>query len=171
MSRQERVDQGSREPLKSRAEYPYHWDADDFVSRRELLRLAVLTSGALFAATVAIAVRGAFGNSSSGSRTLIANASDVPAGSVKYFDYPKKGDQAMLINVPGLGFVAYSQKCTHLSCAVRYERDKDRLYCPCHNGVYSVTTGDPTAGPPQRRLPQILLERDGDRIFARKEQA
>jgi len=28
-----------------RAEFPYHWDADDFVSRRELLRLAVMTSG------------------------------------------------------------------------------------------------------------------------------
>ncbi len=171
MSGQPHLDHRSRESLKSRAEYPYHWDADDFVSRRELLRLAVLTSGALFAATIAIAVRGAFGNASSGTRTLIANAGDVPPGSVKYFDYPGKGDQAMLINVPGLGFVAYSQKCTHLSCAVRYERDNDRLHCPCHNGVFSVTTGDPTAGPPQRRLPQILLERDGDRIFARKEQA
>ena len=32
-------------PGRWRATFPYHWDADDLVSRRELLRFAVLASG------------------------------------------------------------------------------------------------------------------------------
>ena len=31
-----------------RAEFPYHWDADDLVSRRRFLQFTVYTSGALF---------------------------------------------------------------------------------------------------------------------------
>jgi len=156
----------SSEPRGPREEFPYHWDADEFVARRELLRLAVLTSGALFAATVAIAVRGAFGGTTHVERKAIIKASEVPPGTAHYFNYPGKEDQAVLINIPGQGFVAYSQKCTHLSCAVRYEANRGRLFCPCHDGVYSLTTGDPTAGPPQRRLPRILLEQRGDTLFA-----
>jgi nitrite reductase/ring-hydroxylating ferredoxin subunit len=156
----------SREPSEARREFPYHWDADEFVARRELLRLAVLTSGALFAATVAIAVRGAFGGKTHAERQEIAKASDVPPGTAHYFNYPTKDDQAVLVNIPGQGFVAYSQKCTHLSCAVRYEAGRNRLFCPCHEGVFSLSTGDPTAGPPQRRLPRILLDQRGDTLFA-----
>jgi nitrite reductase/ring-hydroxylating ferredoxin subunit len=156
----------SREPQEARAEFPYHWDADELVARRELLRLAVLTSGALFAATVAIAVRGAFGGKTHVERREIIKVSDVPPGTAHYFNYPGKDDQAVLVNIPGQGFVAYSQKCTHLSCAVRYEADRGRLFCPCHEGVFSLTTGDPTAGPPQRRLPRILIEQRGDTLFA-----
>jgi len=37
-------------PGRWRSEFPYQWDADDLVSRRELLHFAVLTSGALFGA-------------------------------------------------------------------------------------------------------------------------
>jgi hypothetical protein len=39
-----------------RDEFPYHWDADDLVSRRELLQFAVYASGALFASTAVLAV-------------------------------------------------------------------------------------------------------------------
>ena len=160
----------SREPQDSRREFPYHWDADDLVARRELLRLAVLTSGALFAATVAIAVRGAFGGKTHVERKAIIKASDVPPGTAHYFNYPGSEDQAVLINIPGQGFVAYSQKCTHLSCAVRYEADRGRLFCPCHDGVFSIATGDPTAGPPQRRLPRIVLEQQGGTLYATERQ-
>jgi len=52
-----RTDRGlnsrSHEPLETRSEFPYHWDVDEFTTRRDLLRMAVLTSGAIFAATVA----------------------------------------------------------------------------------------------------------------------
>jgi Rieske Fe-S protein len=111
---------------------------------------------------VAIAVRGAFGGKTHVERKAIIKASEVPPGTAHYFNYPGSEDQAVLINIPGQGFVAYSQKCTHLSCAVFYQKDEQRLYCPCHEGIFSVADGEPVAGPPQRRLPRIRLEqRDG----------
>ena len=59
-------------------------------------------------------------------------------------------------------FVAYGQKCTHLSCAVVPEPEQKRFHCPCHDGSFDLATGRPLAGPPRRPLPRILLEiRDG----------
>src|SRR5262249_7034171 len=141
-----------------RAEFPYHWDADDLVSRRQLLRFAVFTSGALFASTAAIAILGALRGVRRTSPLPIARATDVQPGRAVYFEYPEPGEQAMLLRLAGARFVAYSQKCTHLSCSVYYQADRDRLYCPCHEGVFNPATGDPVAGPPQRRLEQIQLQ-------------
>lgn len=63
-------------------------------------------------------------------------------------------------------YVAYSQKCTHLSCPVIPDPAAERIRCPCHEGLYDLRTGDAIAGPPKRPLPRITLEvRDG-RILA-----
>ncbi|MGH2352660.1 MAG: Rieske 2Fe-2S domain-containing protein, partial [Chloroflexota bacterium] len=96
----------------------------------------------------------------------VAGAAEVPPGEALYFRYPAPDDQAMLLHLPEGQFVAYSQQCTHLSCAVYYQPERDRLYCPCHEGVFNPLTGDPIAGPPVRRLPQIRLRRDGDVLYA-----
>jgi len=150
-------------------EFPYRWDADELVGRRELLRLAVLTSGALFAGTAALAVLGRIVNRRRGSPRPVARPADVPEGTAFYFEYPNKGDQAMLLHLPGGRFVAYSQKCTHLSCAVYYQPDRGRLFCPCHDGVFDPATGEPVAGPPQRRLPRIELRQENGLLVAVEE--
>jgi nitrite reductase/ring-hydroxylating ferredoxin subunit len=149
-----------------RGEFPYHWDADDLVSRRELLQFAVYASGALFASTAVLAVLGAVRGPRRSQTQQVARVSDVPEGAAVYFTYPEADDQAMLLHLPGGRFVAYSQRCTHLSCAVYYQPDLERLYCPCHEGVFSPQTGDPVAGPPQRRLERITLRQDGDMLYA-----
>ncbi len=148
------------------AEFPYHWDADDLVSRRQLLQFAVYTSGALFASTALLALLGLIERPRSATTQPIARVNEVPEGQAFYFHYPQPDDQAMLLHLPGGRFVAYSQRCTHLSCAVYYQPERGRLYCPCHDGVFNPLTGDPVAGPPQRRLPQIQLRREGDQILA-----
>lgn len=148
------------------AEFPYHWDADDLVTRRELLQFAVYTSGALFGSTALIALLGLLRQPEQHARQPIVAAGEVPEGSAVYFNYPDPDDQAMLLHLPGGEFVAYSQKCTHLSCAVYYQPERERLFCPCHEGVFDPQTGDVEAGPPQRPLPRIRLERDGDTLVA-----
>jgi Rieske Fe-S protein len=149
-----------------RAAFPYHWDADDLASRRELLRFAVYASGALFGSTAIIAALGMLRRPTTTAPQAIARISDVPEGTAVYFNFPEAETQAMLLHLPGGRFVAYSQRCTHLSCAVYYQADRQRLYCPCHEGVFSPETGDPVAGPPQRRLEQITLSQDGDTLYA-----
>ena len=154
-----------------RTEYPYHWDADDLVSRRDLLHFAVYASGTLFLGTAALAVLGLVQQPRVLERRAIARIGDVPEGQALYFRYPGPDDQAMLLHLPGGQLVAYSQKCTHLSCSVYYQADRGRLYCPCHEGVFDPRTGEPVAGPPQRRLPEIALQREGVVIYAVGEKA
>jgi Rieske Fe-S protein len=92
--------------------------------------------------------------------------SDVPVGGVRLFTYPGPNDPCILVQPVAGQFVAYSQKCTHLSCAVYYARDHRRLECPCHEGFFSVDTGRVLQGPPPRPLPRVVLERHGDDLVA-----
>lgn len=147
-------------------EFPYDWEADAAVSRRQLLRLAVLASGALFAGTFVLSLLGRRDDRRRGDPAPIEGARDLPEGEALYFHYPGKDDQAVLLNLPGAGLVAFSQKCTHLSCSVYYRAESEELICPCHDGKFDARTGEPTAGPPQRRLPRLALEERDGQVFA-----
>ncbi|HEY7037000.1 MAG TPA: Rieske (2Fe-2S) protein [Thermomicrobiales bacterium] len=149
--------------------FPFEWDADDLVSRRQILRLAVLASGALFAATGVLAALGYARDRTQGGEQAIARTSDVPVGGVLYFTYPTKDDHAILLQPEPGRFVAFSGRCTHLSCAVYWNAEKGKLHCPCHNGVFDPRTGDALAGPPSRPLPPIRLRQDGETIYAVEE--
>jgi nitrite reductase/ring-hydroxylating ferredoxin subunit len=148
--------------------FPYRWDEDDAVTRRELLRFAVYTSGALFAAAAGIAVLGTLRGpaGSAGPRVAIARLSEIPEGEARYFRYPGPDDEAVLIRLRGGELVAYGQRCPHLSCAVVYQPDRRRVVCPCHEGVFDPRTGVPTAGPPRRPLTPIRLAVEGGVVYA-----
>ena len=150
-------------------EFPYHWDADDQVSRRELLRFAVMASGALFAATAGVAALNYLKPLRTVRQQAITQVASVPPGSVHYFQYPTSEDPAILLHLPNGQFVAYSGRCTHLSCAVYHDQGSGNLLCPCHEGVFDAQTGSPLAGPPQRSLPSIQLRQDGTMLYAVEE--
>ena len=150
-------------------DFPYGWDADDRVSRRHLLRWAVLASGALFGATGVLAGLGYAKQRTRGGRQRIANINDVPAGSARYFNYPEQGDLAILLHSPSGQFVAFGGKCTHLSCAVYYDARQNKLLCPCHNGIFDPDTGEVLAGPPPRPLPRITLRIEDQTVYAVEE--
>lgn len=152
------------------AEFPYEWNADDLVGRRQLLKWAVMASGALFAATGVLAGLGFARPRKRGTEQEIASASAIPVGGVHYFKYPKADDHAILLHLEEGNFVAYSGKCTHLSCAVYWDEDRGKLICPCHEGIFDPRTGERIAGPPPRPLPVITLRQDGDTLFAVSEE-
>jgi Rieske Fe-S protein len=77
---------------------------------------------------------------------------------VRIFRYPGPNDSCLLLRTREGSYVAYSQKCTHLSCAVFPSSDGKRLECPCHEGYFSAADGRVLQGPPPRPLPRILLE-------------
>jgi Rieske Fe-S protein len=137
-----------------------------YVSRRQFTKFLVLTSLGMFAGNVWILARSLFIKKPLYSERVVCNDSDVPVGGVWLFRYPTPNDPCILIRTGEDTYVAYSQKCTHLSCAVYYAREKNRLECPCHEGYFSVTTGDVLQGPPPRPLPRVVLERHGEQLVA-----
>jgi menaquinol-cytochrome c reductase iron-sulfur subunit len=51
----------------------------------------------------------------------------------------------------GTELVALSNICTHLGCGVRWDVDRKRFVCPCHNGMFD-RNGDVLSGPPPKPL-------------------
>jgi Rieske Fe-S protein len=100
----------------------------------------------------------------------VAKADEIAVGEVKTFAYPTADDPCILVRASVDSYVAYSQKCTHLSCAVYYEKEQNRLECPCHQGFFSIADGSVIQGPPQRALPRVALEKkDGQLVAVRME--
>jgi Rieske Fe-S protein len=145
-----------------REEFPYHWRADDLVTRRDTLRFLVAGSGALFLATSALAAVGSLRPAVGEQEVAVARLDELAEDEWRVFNYPDQYAQGILVNLPGKGLVAYSDVCTHLSCAVLYQPGDRKFHCPCHEGFFDAYTGDVLAGPPTRPLPLIELRtRDG----------
>jgi Rieske Fe-S protein len=96
----------------------------------------------------------------------IASLNDVAVGGVLTFTYPGEHDDCVLVRLAERELLAYSQKCTHLSCAVRPLVPRGVIHCPCHDGYFDLRSGRPIAGPPRRPLPAIQLEIRGSDIYA-----
>src|SRR5215469_11545667 len=153
-----------------REEFPYWWRDDDLVSRRDLLSFLVGGSGALFAATGVLAIIGNLPSGPTVQSVAIAPVEELTENTWKVFNFPNQYAQGIVINLPGKGLVAYSDVCTHLSCAVLYTGDGKHLHCPCHDGLFDAATGDVLAGPPTRPLPIIQLAIHNGVIYAVKEE-
>ncbi len=151
-----------------REEFPYPWDEDEIVTRRDTLRFLLAGSGALFLATGVLAFLGNLPAGPNVQAVPIAKVGELAENQWKVFDFPDQYAQGILINLPKKGLVAYSDVCTHLSCAVVYQGN-GRLHCPCHDGFFDASTGDVLAGPPIRPLPLIQLAIHNGTIYAVKE--
>ena len=139
---------------------------ESYVSRRQFAKFTVLASLGMFVGNVWILLRSWLAREPSPPEAVVAGAGELPVGGVKPFHYPTPRDPCLLIRLDAETFVAYGQKCTHLSCAVVYDRAKDRLECPCHNGAFSARTGEVLQGPPPRPLARIRLARRDDQLLA-----
>jgi Rieske Fe-S protein len=149
-----------------REEFSIFQADEKYVTRRQLTKFLTLTSLGMFAGNVWILARAWTRKAIAYPVRRVARAGDIPVGSVKLFAYPAAGDQCIMVRTAEDQYVAYSQKCTHLSCAVYYSREKNQLICPCHNGVFSVRDGSVIEGPPPRPLPRVVLERQGPDLIA-----
>jgi nitrite reductase/ring-hydroxylating ferredoxin subunit len=151
-----------------RQDFPVDWPADQYVARRDFGRFLVLTSGAFAGGQAWIAARDLLRRNRSRTtpRVRIAALGDVPVGSAMAFQYPTPDDRCLLIRPDEQTVVAFSQICTHLSCAVVPRVEEGLLQCPCHEGYFDLRTGRNVAGPPPRPLPRIVLEVAGGEVFA-----
>lgn len=150
-----------------RQDFAIDWPEDNYIARRDFAKFLVLTSGAFVAGQAWIAARSLVRDKNAPPpRVKIGTLSALPPGSVAMFAYPQPHDPCLLIHMRSGELLAYSQKCTHLSCAVVPKLEEGVLHCPCHEGYFDMVTGRNIAGPPPRPLPIIELEVAGDDIFA-----
>lgn len=150
------------------AEFPYERDSEAQVTRREFCNFLFLTSSALFLGAAGFAAKAVYdvGTPATFKPTRIDGAMNIEPGTALNFSYPTEEDTAILIRGNDGRYVAFGQKCTHLSCPVHYSKANDRLECPCHEGGFSSTTGEVLYGPPPRPLDKITLETHNGEIFA-----
>lgn len=149
-----------------RQDFPIRWDDDHYVTRRELAKFLTLGSALLVGATGAVAIWGRGDRRRTYPRARIAEASAIAAGGTLLFRYPTDADPCIMVRLATGRLVAYSQVCTHLSCAVVHPPGSDALFCPCHHGAFDAGDGRPSAGPPTRRLPRIRLEEQDGAVYA-----
>lgn len=150
-----------------REEFSVFQSDERYVSRRQLTKFLTLTSLAMFAGNVWILIRSLVrGAPPAKPAVVVAQLGEMPVDGVKLFQYPRPGEQCILVRTAEDTYAAYSQKCTHLSCAVYYSSVSRELVCPCHNGHFSIRDGSVLQGPPSRPLPAVLLEKRGADLVA-----
>jgi nitrite reductase/ring-hydroxylating ferredoxin subunit len=150
-----------------RRDFPIDWDEDDYVSRRDLVKYVVLTSGAFAVGQLWLVYKKLFGQRQQAVEPLpVATLNELAVGGAKTFNYPAGSTPRLLVRLGPSAFVAYDQQCTHLQCPVVPVVEQGKLHCPCHNGWFDLRTGDAIAGPPQRRLPRILVEVHDQTVYA-----
>jgi nitrite reductase/ring-hydroxylating ferredoxin subunit len=143
------------------------FSADEkYVNRRQFAKFLVLTSAGMFVGNLWILVKSWLTKTPVYPLRSIAKLSEIPVGGSKLFTYPTAADPCILVRTGETELAAFSQKCTHLSCAVYYQRESNRFECPCHQGYFAAKDGRVLQGPPQRPLPRILLQQKGDELFA-----
>ena len=150
-----------------RQDFPIDWPQDQYVERRDFMKFMVLTSAAFAVGQLWIGLqnwwrrrRGAW------EIRRIASVDQLAIGGALVFHYPAEQDPCLLVRLAATEFVAFSQKCTHLSCAVIPRVNEGIFHCPCHEGRFDLRTGAPAGGPPRRPLPRIALEIRRGEIFA-----
>ena len=149
-----------------RDEFSVHTADERYVNRRQFTKFLTLASLGMFVGNLWILLKSRFTKPRQFSSVQIAQVGEIPVRGVKLFTYPTPQDHCIMVRTAEDEYVAYSQKCTHLSCAVYYSPKSDQLECPCHQGFFSIKDGSVLQGPPPRPLPQITLERDGAKLFA-----
>lgn len=155
-------------PEKSAPEvdFPIERVEAEHVSRREFTKFLCLVSGGMAVGTGWVAVKDRlFPPARIQGEAFVCKLSDVPVGGTHPFIVPGVPTPFILIHLNDGSWRAYEQKCTHLSCAVFYQPEADKIQCPCHNGWFDARTGSVLQGPPPRPLPHLEVVVKGEEIY------
>ena len=152
---------------KWREDFPIQWGVDNYVTRREFTKFLVLASGAACVGNSYFVIQRFRVQQQPFPTVEVGRENEMASGQVKQFHYPTADDPALLIRLNSGEFVAYKQRCTHLSCPVHFAAAESKLICPCHHGAFDATTGRVLEGPPPRPLPRITLHIENGIIYAK----
>ncbi len=111
-------------------------------------------------------------------RVMVASMGSLEVDTPVMFEYPLKGQGNLLVKLgrparggvgPDGDVVAYSNQCTHMGCVLTDYDGQHKVLgpCPCHFTTFDLTLdGEVTLGHATEKLPRVILEMDGDDIFA-----
>lgn len=122
--------------------------------------LALVFSGAFLSIIVSFLRPRTTQTKGAGEPEEVADAAEVPEGTGRVVPYQ---DTSVIIVHSSQGFVAFSAVCTHLSCLVNFDQDKQQITCPCHGGVFDLN-GNVVGGPVPRPLPPYKVEVVGSKV-------
>ena len=71
---------------------------------------------------------------------------------------------AFVINQSDGEVVVFSDVCTHLSCRLGWNQEKDEFYCPCHAASFYLD-GSVKSGPPPRPMDRYEIRLEEDQLF------
>jgi len=136
------------------------------ITRREFVKLvnkglAVTGTAAIVAPIVAYFYPGNLQETPS-EPVRVCTVDELPVGESKTIGYGRY--PALVINTPS-GLRAFSAVCTHFACIVKWEKDKDSIYCPCHDGYFDPLDGHVVSGPPPLALTNIPVNVVNNEIF------
>ena len=105
------------------------------------------------------------GESSVNSVTLDVKLADLKPNSGQIFKFGN--EPGLLIRTPGGDVRAFSAVCTHLGCIVQYDPAHQGIWCPCHNGRYSLQGANISGPPPKPLTPYAVNVRGGEIVVSK----
>jgi cytochrome b6-f complex iron-sulfur subunit len=94
-------------------------------------------------------------------KSVILPLSQLPVDTTK--DIMVGLTPAIVLNIRGKGYLAFSRVCTHLGCLVKYHRERQEFICPCHAGTFDLD-GNVLSGPPPKPLPKFAVKIEGSNL-------
>ena len=157
-------------PEEHRDDPPSRTEPHESLTRRSVVGAAVGVFGAGYVGTIGYpvyrylntpVVRAA--SAAAVTEVALPDAVKLQPGAALGFMFGNR--PALLIHHKDGLWCAFDAVCTHLGCTVKFQADKDRIFCACHGGVYDATTGQPVAGPPPRALIKYEVEVKDDEVI------
>ncbi|MGP8051270.1 MAG: ubiquinol-cytochrome c reductase iron-sulfur subunit [Desulfobaccales bacterium] len=94
-------------------------------------------------------------------RNLTIPIGEVPVNTNK--DLMFGNTPIIILNLPDMGYLAYSKVCTHLGCLVKFNKERLEFICPCHAGTFDLE-GNVVSGPPPKPLRKFAVRVEGDNL-------
>ena len=88
-----------------------------------------------------------------------ATTNQAEAGPVNDPEFLEKGfkiirfgsEPVVVVKISDKEFRAFEGTCSHLACIVEFQKDRQRIFCNCHSGVFDLN-GRNVSGPPPKPL-------------------
>lgn len=136
------------------------------LSRRSFIRIlwiALISVSLLEVVSVVIAFLTSGGRKSGASQKagmkVLGKVEDIAKGSVTAF----RSDRLYLVRMDDGGLLAISLQCTHLGCAISWNKDSGEFDCPCHASSFNME-GEVISPPAPRSLDTYPIKIEGGLI-------